>query len=501
MSHNQTVCVIGAGVTGLYLAYRLGKLGYEVSVYERSKRLGGRWKTLGQNGHDLSEAGAWRVSGKHHNTLRLLKELKVQTTPIVYQHEQLVCVPQPSTVPTAPCEARSGLSVRDNRMLQTSVRDADLSDRRTGYPGQDKGSCSVKEVYGALATETDTSSHKESGKYFYLNIGFQETACRLLLACKATGRVRFYMQHVVKGSTRDRAVHGCKRTGSEGVAYEPFQTEGHDWLVWCVPPRCLPVDHYTNFHLLRSSTIVSPLVHVYVRLPDAVRVPTFKIRSGTPLCQSIHHRPTSGWWQPAYASGAFAQFWQRLYLHHPNKFVRKLKEYLQQVLQASKCLSAREIQALMGTVRADDDNIRVCYWDQAIHMWEPVWYGNETERMHMAVCPNPSRRPRVLVAGEAFSLHQGWTEGCLQTANIVVDHIVQVKTPRFLIPRGLKARMTYRGMVFRVPQAWAKKHPGGEQAVSKYYGKDVTMLWEATHKDSRKANQQLFAFLAASYTS
>ena len=41
---------------------------------------------------------------------------------------------------------------------------------------------------------------------------------------------------------------------------------------------------------------------------------------------------------------------------------------------------------------------------------------NKEELSHQAIYPNPARLPGLFLAGEAFSAHQGWTEGALQTA-------------------------------------------------------------------------------------
>ena len=43
--------------------------------------------------------------------------------------------------------------------------------------------------------------------------------------------------------------------------------------------------------------------------------------------------------------------------------------------------------------------------------------GKSKEQLsQQAVYPNPTNLPRLYLVGEAFSAHQGWTEGALQTA-------------------------------------------------------------------------------------
>jgi cation diffusion facilitator CzcD-associated flavoprotein CzcO len=44
----RSVCVIGAGVSGVSAAVHLKRAGLEVTVYERSKRAGGIWYGRGR---------------------------------------------------------------------------------------------------------------------------------------------------------------------------------------------------------------------------------------------------------------------------------------------------------------------------------------------------------------------------------------------------------------------------------------------------------------------
>lgn len=508
----RTACVVGAGVAGLYTALRLAELGCDVHVYERNKRIGGRWKTL-QDASPASssvvvEAGAWRVSYQRHpKTMRLLQELGIQTTPIQFQHEAFVHTDSNTNRVAAPppfhrCPDRSGLSIRDNRVWERSKADADAADERSGYPGQDKGSCTVKEVYGARTGAAASEHELESGGYCYPNKGFSHVVQVLQKACeKRSKRFHFYPEHKIRGANTANVVVGWKRRAHD-AAYEGFKSRPHDWIVWCVPPRCLPdCDRDCNFHLLKASTMHAPLVHVYAPLPKGTNIPTFKIRSDTPLCQCIHHRPDSGWWQPAYASGTHASYWYRLYQHDRQRFLEELQKHVGQVLGKSK-LGPSHVDALVRGLRASEPTVRVCFWEHAIHMWEPVWHASDGERLRFAVQPNPYLRPRVLVAGEAFSLNQGWAEGSLHTADMAVARILAAaqklggSRPRTKHPS--KRQMVYRGLSFAVPPLWPEKHPGGRQAIEKYYGEDVTHLWDATHRENRKSMQHLFAFLAAS---
>ena len=96
-SNSQHVAIVGAGIKGLYAAQQLCRLGNHVTVLERAKRPGGKIKTVYSNEmlikeksdvyninpHPYVEMGAMRILECHHNTLDLIKELKLEVNPFI----------------------------------------------------------------------------------------------------------------------------------------------------------------------------------------------------------------------------------------------------------------------------------------------------------------------------------------------------------------------------------------------------------------------------------
>ncbi len=90
----KIVAVLGAGIAGLTVAYELERAGYEVTIIEASRRVGGRNLTL-RHGDRVDEmgydqvcnfdddpelyfnAGPARIPGHHHHVLHYCKELQV----------------------------------------------------------------------------------------------------------------------------------------------------------------------------------------------------------------------------------------------------------------------------------------------------------------------------------------------------------------------------------------------------------------------------------------
>ena len=89
---NVRVLVLGAGITGLTVAYELGKAGYDCRVLEGRARAGGRVFTVRRGTRSEEDgasqiaafddglyfnAGPMRISHHHHTTLAYCRELQV----------------------------------------------------------------------------------------------------------------------------------------------------------------------------------------------------------------------------------------------------------------------------------------------------------------------------------------------------------------------------------------------------------------------------------------
>lgn len=77
----KQILIIGAGLTGLLLAYRLKKEGINVKVLEARDRIGGRIHTIYTEDNTPIEMGATWLGPQHTALIALLKELKIPVFP------------------------------------------------------------------------------------------------------------------------------------------------------------------------------------------------------------------------------------------------------------------------------------------------------------------------------------------------------------------------------------------------------------------------------------
>ena len=70
----MTVIIVGAGIAGLYTAYKLSKTTTDIRIIEKSDRYGGRIYTY----KDQYDVGAGRLGKKQKLVMKLIKEFNLE---------------------------------------------------------------------------------------------------------------------------------------------------------------------------------------------------------------------------------------------------------------------------------------------------------------------------------------------------------------------------------------------------------------------------------------
>ena len=76
-STNYDIVIVGGGISGLFLAYKLCNTDLNILLIEKGKSLGGRIVTIEKEGI-LYEAGAARFNETHTKLITLIKELDLE---------------------------------------------------------------------------------------------------------------------------------------------------------------------------------------------------------------------------------------------------------------------------------------------------------------------------------------------------------------------------------------------------------------------------------------
>ena len=444
------VAVIGGGVAGLVVAREVARDGHDVVLLEASDTTGGRVRTAYDASGGVSyEKGPWRIPSHHTRTCLLFESYEVHLRPGTSR-------PVPDGGDKETTAALPGLTTWQIRALAASPADADARDLATGYAGQ------THSASGATPYEVD------GGGLHVAPLGFSEMVRRLTADVERVATVR-----------RSSRVADLRRgAGGEGYTLDVSERTGHnafgrhtlaaEAVFLCVPPRewrswtCLAA----NARALAAAVETGVLHHIYVKttpcLPGGVH------RHDPHLGQVVSSQYSSGggpdgppcWWQVSYSSGRVAELWHDYALARPQGFWERMRRHVARLLPGGQL-----------------HELRRHHWPFAYHKWRAVVGFDLPSAVAKAVMPNPYRLPSLYCAGEAFSSHQAWIEGALETAELAVR--------AFRWGDGVPSEAEKEGagrdclMVEgrRVDVTDFKRvHPGSEAALLHHLGEEVDVL-------------------------
>lgn len=428
--------VVGAGIAGLRVA---SQCGVECLVLEGSSRVGGRaWTERDKHGRPLYDAGAWRVHSSHARFIRLCE---------LYNIKLRRFEGDPKKKPP-PGKWATGLSKLDVGIMSNggNVLKAVAADLKTGYSGTSDA-----------AAGTHPYDSAEQGEYYIIADGFDSvtTAMAHLLPSNATLRLNTSVTDV---TIKDGVymVDLLHRPDPKGACER--QTITCSRLVLAVPPRAFKSWSVAKFmRPVLASVREHSLHHIYAKLkqtPTPQHLAANRRGVFSALAQQIKPTLDWAWSQVSYSAGPVADFWNRVKLTKGASFVAGL---------------VREWGG--GETRS----IKSHYWSCGYHVWQPVPFFDETKTVRLCAEPDPNNLPRLYVCGEAFSAYQGWSEGALQTADLVLNLLDGTKGEGIMVAPQ-RDQMVLDGRVLEV-KAWARTHPGSRTAIVNHLGEDVSLLF------------------------
>jgi hypothetical protein len=379
------ICIIGAGISGLYLGIDLVKKGHNVTIIERSKRLGGRVYTKHFMDYNF-ESGAGRFSNNHRLLLELIERYPLK----------------------GPIKIGGGSEeiIEYYKVIQDSLRNnkSDLStistmDYLIGLFGKSKAE-HFRLIYGydgdLLLSSAQCGTNilmddYKSTQYYVLMDGLDK-----LIECMADeftsngGKILFRKNvstidkgpgyYVLKGATLDIKCHK---------------------LVLAIPPSSIeklsPNTSLGVFGFLKYVKPV-PLLRVYFiyNKPQAAlkglhkMVSELDIRFIIPINQQII--------MISYSDYKLALKWKALYEMSVDTFTRKV---------------LKEFTIVTSRTLVQPDSISFEYWGEGVHVWTPGF--NYVENYSKIIQPLEG----LYLSNEAYSKKQGWLEGSLEMARDV----------------------------------------------------------------------------------
>jgi len=505
------VVIVGGGLTGLWIAWKLtsgpGPV-RRVTLLEASSRFSGRIKTkYDSSGEPLYEEGAWRLPTNHERMLQLCKDLGLPLMEVRSEGRQSMqawagadgpwVTAQTPQVPML-CSSRT-LSTWDRLASERGVEFADDSAARTGYAGIDIMAAG-SDAYGveAMATQQPREEAEVNRSYVVPKRGLSAICEELVTRLKARpDRVRLLLNARVQDVRLQEPGARTQVEATLRADHNAFRTQTFDGdaVVLAAPPECV-ASFPSSFQLLRpilESLEGVPLFKAYAPVGREFAAltclgPAFHLKSDTLLQQIISGTyADANMVQLAYCAGRRAEALERLRLCR-NAEHTICEEILR--LLSPRCDKGAVRQLLAST------GMDFFFWKNAVHIWRPTFELDVSKKSREAcVLPCGPAYPHVFLCGEAYSTVQGWGEGALQTAEWVLSALqamgsdvgARTPVPSMISLRGLQLQLVNTvppGMLAagsRIIDAsrWKKVHPGGERAITNHEGEDIELLFAA----------------------
>jgi monoamine oxidase len=409
------ICIVGAGIAGLYCARELSRSHPKSSIciLEKYEFIGGRTSTFRDTfrGIDIQwEEGAGRIHETHHQTLRLLREYNLDVVPIGggiewrtsagsepiefgkyianmgglsdIPHDILSNMTMKGLLDSTLGKARSKelLDRYEYRSELDTLRADKALEVLSHELGEQGGFCVVKEGFSALVREMKNEIEKAGvvilRKHEVLDIEKVTTG---------------YSVHV-KGSPSIRASKVIAALPRNAVAAIP-----------CF--KGLPI---------LKQVAMRPLLRIYAIFPVVKGMAWFhgvkKFVCDPPVRYVIPLDPTKGTIMISYTDGKDAEHWSSI-LKQPKGEDRVIHDIMKQI---RSLFPGRHIPM--------PQYYKIFSWEDGCSYWLPGTYDfNKVSKA--SVLPLPETMPDLYMCGESWAYNQCWVECAIDQAKHALERM------------------------------------------------------------------------------
>jgi monoamine oxidase len=424
--------ILGGGLAGLYCARELLKQypSRSVVLVEKYKMLGGRavtfQKTLPGIGPIQWEIGAGRISTEHTMVLSLLREYGLKTAPI---GSELVY-------------KKDGDSPLEDNLFEPSLNAflkplRDLSKEILATHTLEQllikvhGPAKTKEwmnrfpyhaemvVYRAdEAMNEFTGEMKSHEGYSIVVDGLSALAEKMAEDIVQRGGVLLPENEVVAVGGDKKLAWAEMRVGSPfgpGKGKRPIRRLTGKKLICALPVNVLQeLSLFQKVPLIKRVTM-EPLTRMYAVFPLVKGKAWFfnlpRVVTTLPIRYILPIDKSKGTIMISYTDSKFARYFTKIQAKEGEEGVQK--EVMKQVREL---FPEREIP--------DPLYFKIHEWPAGVSYWLPGKYSPSQVSQEM-LRPLPKSHPNLYVCGESFSLRQGWMEGALEHADLLLKKYLQ----------------------------------------------------------------------------
>jgi len=419
--------ILGGGLAGLYCAREILKAypSKSLLLVEKYKMLGGRAVTFHKDipgvGTVQWEIGAGRISNKHTHVLKLLREYGLKSIPIspdlVYKKDGESEI-EPNLFEPSLNLTLAPLKTLPSKILATHTLEELLTKihgtrvtkelmNRFPYHAEMvtyRADIALNEFFGEMKTHEGYSIVAE---------GLSSLAEKMSEDIVQRGGILLTENECISIGGDKQEAWVDLRIGSpfgSGASKRPVRRLHGKKLICALPFDALKkLDFFKKFTALKHVTM-EPLIRMYAVFPvvngkswfsDLPRiVTTLPVRYILPIDKS------KGTIMISYTDSKFSEHYMKL----------KKKEGEESVEHEV----LREVRALFPDKKIPNPlYFKIHEWTAGVSYWLPGSY-EPKKQSEEALVPFPEKHPNIYVCGETFSLRQGWMEGALEHAELLL---------------------------------------------------------------------------------
>ena len=413
-NYDYDIIIIGGGISGVFLAYKLLNTNLKVILFEGDKNLGGRIETYEKDG-SYFEAGAARLHSSHGKLISLIHDLNLR--------DDLVRLPENINHILRGRKTDFPYQTKNNSqsidvLLKKSLGFRDMFEEKelqriTFFQYltliyDHETALYIKDAFGYdsefvdlnASASLDMFEHDLFGDnhYYVLKNGLSQLIERMKKKLVLSNTI-------VKTNTLIKEIKDNYVVTEKGIKFS------YDHLICAIPKSSLQhFDYFKELPMIQSVKPI-PLLRIYARYPT--KDLWFKNIKRTTTDNYIRHiipiDYDSGLIMISYTDGKNTEYW--------DSYNSLGEEYLIKALH-------KEIKELFSIEPPKPDFISVHYWKGGFHTWK---VGEDSQKVSKDIL-KPIQNKEVYICGEAYSLKQGWIEGALDTCHQLLHMLPPLET-------------------------------------------------------------------------
>jgi hypothetical protein len=401
--------IIGAGITGLYLAYKLLSRGIQATdiiIFEKSDRIGGRIYTHENHGYKYS-AGAGRLGKKHKYVMKLIKDFNLEDQIIninknnnYFVDGKLMNEPQLLKHYKSQYKSLNDLwgyaiskkvnlnkynlnnyNLHNYFSLILPTNEVELLKTSLGY---------IAEMYDMNAYNGLLTLRKDfdikNNDFYVLRDGISilsDSLCKYIENAGVTIKL---------SSTLDDVYEANKYIIVNGVKYN------YSKLYLTIKRKdYMDITYFKQYEHLFNTVTDGKLLRIYARYKDVwfKNMPKTLVQNKIQFIIPIDYE--SGLIQISYSDSYNADFWNNF------KNDKDIMKYLTKIL--NEMFPEKNIK--------DPEWITMHYWEAGDHLWK---VGVDSKKIQKNI-DDVFISKNIYILGEAYSDRQAWIEGAIETVH------------------------------------------------------------------------------------